>query len=213
MDRPSAPEARQEWAIRYVDNELDRLLRVLLAPGRREHTWVIVTADHGESFGERGFDRHGSGVYEEEVHVPLLVWGPRVLPQRIETPVSLVDLLPTLLEAATLQVPEGLCGRSLVPTLERSEPIVPRPVFAAALPDETTQYFELAWIDGSHKLIVDGHTGALELYDLTLDPAERRSQSATDRGHTRAAAAAPRTFLREHGLDPTDFGLPEAPES
>ena len=114
FDDPYAPEdaqdpnARYQAAIRYLDRELARLLEHFARPGRAERTIIVITADHGEARGEHGFsDDHGNSLYEEEVHVPLLVWAPGAKPGRVEQLVSLADLLPTLSDLSLGSRPRG----------------------------------------------------------------------------------------------------------
>ena len=197
-------EARHDLAVRFIDEQLERLLAFALAPERRDRTVVVITADHGEAFGEHRNSRHGATVFEEELHVPLLVFGPGVRPGTRATPVSLVELLPTLLRLAGLEPPLGVCGEGWADALERGGEPSSAPLYAAALPDPTARYHQLAFIDGNEKLIVDGETGAARRYDLRTDPRER----SPDQGSPAAAALRARleNFLRARGLS-----VPPAP--
>jgi arylsulfatase A-like enzyme len=113
--------ALYDGGIRSDDRELGRLLDALRAAGKLDDTLVIVTADHGEAFGESAHWEHGINATEEVVHVPMiLVWPGRVpAGARVADPVSLADLLPTALEAAgrSGDVPASVEGRSLLPVL------------------------------------------------------------------------------------------------
>jgi choline-sulfatase len=110
-------------AISYVDDHVGELLATLRTFGLAEDTIVIFTADHGELLGERGlwYKMH---LFERAVRVPLIVHAPgRFARRRVGAPVSLVDLLPTLVElgrpadrASALELPGD--GQSLVPLLE-----------------------------------------------------------------------------------------------
>jgi arylsulfatase A-like enzyme len=104
-----AYEARYVAEIRYLDGELGRLVRGLDAAGRPP--LVVATADHGEAFGEDGFFfAHGHSVGLDQIRVPLWVRPIEPAPARVvETPVSLVDVGPTLLRAAGVS-PERLPG-------------------------------------------------------------------------------------------------------
>ena len=196
------PQKRYEWSIRYIDQQLDRLIEFALGSERKNETWVIITSDHGEAWGEHKNRRHGSTVYEEEIHVPLLVWGPGVRAGRIDMPVSLVDLLPTILSAAGLSSPAGVCGQSLMPTLRTGKTGVEVPVLSAALPDGTRDYLEVAFIAGEKKLIVHGDTGEVEAFDLKEDSQEKKPQvpSAEE-------LDALRKFLGERGMPANKYGL------
>ncbi len=105
--------------LRYLDQHLDRLLTELerLGRARGRETWVVITSDHGEHFGERGLHRHGNSLYRPVLHVPLIVLrlggeapaGPAL----VTAPVSLRDLPQTFAELAGRDVSAGFPGRSL----------------------------------------------------------------------------------------------------
>jgi len=85
--------------IAYVDNSIGQLLANLKKQGLLENTLVVVTSDHGESFGEHGLRGHANALYRELIHVPLIIWWPGHLPigEHISKPVSLVSIPPTLM--------------------------------------------------------------------------------------------------------------------
>ncbi len=98
-----------------MDAALEPLLSPLLGAGRTGRTLVVLTADHGESLGEHGEKTHGIFAYEGPLHVPLIIYCPRLLsPARVESPVRHVDIVPTILDAIAASAPEGLPGRSLL---------------------------------------------------------------------------------------------------
>ena len=82
-------------------------------------TLVAVTADHGEALNEHGAYGHGGTFYQELIHIPLILWDPRRLPQGkdVSALASQVDFLPTLLEALEVPVPEEMQGQSLMPSI------------------------------------------------------------------------------------------------
>jgi arylsulfatase A-like enzyme len=166
---------------------------------------VVLTSDHGEAFGEHGNKAHGSTVYEEEVRVPLVLWVPGFEGARHREPVSLVDLSPTLLELAGLRNPPGLCGQSLAPVVRGEHAAVRRPVYVAALPDETGKAFKLALVEGYHKLIIDGHSGAKELFDLKVDPKEQNDLSSQDPARLQIMQAAFHQFMQDNRLNPSHY--------
>ena len=101
-------------ALAYVDDCLGMLFEALRAEGRLEETVVVVHADHGEFLGEHGLSRKCAAFYDCLVRVPLIVHGIPELPAGgSEAPVELVDVFPTLLQAAGVEVPEQISGRSL----------------------------------------------------------------------------------------------------
>ncbi len=176
------------------------------APERRAHTWLFITADHGQAFKEHGKTLHGLTVYEEELHVPLLVWGPGVSPRRIAAPTSILELVSTSLDLAGLKTPAALCGGSLRGALEGEE-VDPRPVYIENVPDQTRTYFAAAFIEGNLKTVLKPQSGVHELYELGDDPSEHRDLSAE---HTQVLAQQLekiRRFQKERGLNPLAYGL------
>lgn len=170
--------------IRYLDDQLARLLARLDALGLRDDTLVVLTADHGESLDEHGYYlEHGKGPFQPTAHVPLLFSLPGRLPSgRVVTePVGLVDLVPTVLQVLGVPAPPGLQGQSLVPTWQggASAPYV----FMEA---GTKQPSQLVVRKGPWKLArfrspEDRERfgrGAVELYDLARDPGEQRDVRA-----------------------------------
>ncbi len=131
---------RYDGEIRFVDEEIGRLLDGIAATGRAARTWVIVTADHGEEFKEHGSMGHGRRLYQEAVSVPLIIGRPPARPAgkgtgdaggpgpsgagRVSVPAAGIDLFPTITALAGVPPPAGLQGASLVPLL--------RPAVAAA---------------------------------------------------------------------------------
>jgi arylsulfatase len=92
---------RYDGEIAYTDDCVGTILRKLDELGLRENTTVVIAADHGEEFLEHRFVEHAWTLYNEVLHVPLIVRAPdRIEPQRIATRVSTIDLFPTLLELA-----------------------------------------------------------------------------------------------------------------
>ena len=99
--------------IRFVDDNLRALLEGI-SIGNERSTLLIITADHGEAFGEHGYLGHSTWVYEEIVQVPLIMHWPGHIPAgiQLDAAVQSIDLLPTLGELVGVAVPEGLPGRS-----------------------------------------------------------------------------------------------------
>ena len=106
---------RYDEEVRFTDQHLGRLLETLEAQGLTSSTYIVLHGDHGEGFGEHGYRYHGQHLFNDQVHVPLLLAGP-ALPQRVvDHPVALLDLKPTLLDLAGLPRPRELSGHSLLP--------------------------------------------------------------------------------------------------
>jgi arylsulfatase A-like enzyme len=109
--------ARYDGEIRWTDDTIATMLRVLETAGLLDDTLVVVTADHGDEFLEHGDKGHQKTLYEEVTRVPLIFWAARGLPagRVVETPVTLADVVPTVLDVLGMTPPPGLAGRSLVP--------------------------------------------------------------------------------------------------
>jgi arylsulfatase A-like enzyme/cytochrome c-type biogenesis protein CcmH/NrfG len=105
-----------DGGIAYEDAVVGELLRELKARGWYEGAAIAVMADHGESLGAHGEDTHGVFLYDETIRVPLVIKlpGGAGAGRRIESRVELVDVLPTLLQAASVAVPAGVQGASLL---------------------------------------------------------------------------------------------------
>jgi choline-sulfatase len=158
--------------ISYVDDKVGRLLRTLEQCGMGDDTIVVFTSDHGEMLGERGMF-YKQTFFEPSSRVPLLVKVPGAKgPARVAAPVSLVDLLPTLMDWAggAAGWPEPLDGASLAPLLRGAEDGAHRSVIS--------EYTDMGVIapcrmirSGRYKYIhTHGHPP--QLYDLQADPRE-----------------------------------------
>lgn len=121
-------EKLYDGEISATDAVLGRMLRLLRQDGVLDHTLLVLTADHGEGFLEHGRLDHGWGLYEELLHVPLIVRYPGGTNggRRIPTLVQTVDVAPTVLEAAGVLEPGGIAGESLSSFLSPSNSAAPR---------------------------------------------------------------------------------------
>ncbi len=137
-DRESL-EALYDGALAWLDAELRRFHDGLVLRGLDRNTILCVVADHGEEFGEHGKIGHGHGLWENLLRVPWVLSVPGRAAQRIENPVSLIDLFPTLVSAAGFSVPPGLEGVDRL-----SAPAERRAIFAEhKAPDRYSQSLRL----------------------------------------------------------------------
>ncbi len=106
---------RYDGEIAYIDDALRRFFTQLEKEGHLANTLVIVTSDHGEEFNEHGGYGHGKKLFQDLIHIPLIVWSPDLIEQPRERTevVSLLDIFPTLLGALGIQTPDSLQGRDL----------------------------------------------------------------------------------------------------
>ncbi len=124
--------AKYDGALRYVDDQLGRLFTWLRDHGRYDHTLLVVTSDHGEEFGDHGGAGHGFTLYEEQLHVPLIIKPPAgftVHASRSDALAGLIDLPPTILDYVGLSRPPEMDGMSLRPAIETGA-TVQRSLFA-----------------------------------------------------------------------------------
>jgi arylsulfatase A-like enzyme len=180
--------------VRYVDRHIGALLDTL-APEVLENTLVVLTADHGEELFDHGGWKHGQTLYEEQIHVPLILRWDRRLPagRRLSGTVRLLDLMPTLVGAAGGKSDPAWDGIDLLPALAGQAPLPRRPAFAQHLAGGPLR---AAVVLGREKLILfnreapfdtvdeqQAHFWRLdrerlervELYDLAVDPGEKRN--------------------------------------
>jgi arylsulfatase A-like enzyme len=175
-DRNSADLALYDGEIRYTDDVLAGFLAAVTAQGLDENTLIVLTADHGQHFGEHGAFGHGATLWEPVLHVPLVLRGPGVpAGARVPEVAGLIDVLPTVLELLGIAPPSGIQGRSLVPTL-RGEALPARTLYAE-LPERTF----LVARRGSLKLMIDEKAGLAgrSAFDLAADPGEQHDIAAT----------------------------------
>jgi arylsulfatase A-like enzyme len=129
--------------------------------------WVlIVSADHGEAFGEHGSTEHGKTLYEELLHVPLVVVGPRIAPRTVDERVGLVDLGPTILDLFGIASPAAFEGQSLAPLLAGRPASLTRPLLSEA------RLARAVTLPDGLKVIDDPRRKLVEVYDLSADPGE-----------------------------------------
>lgn len=167
--------------IELIDDQFARIVDSLKATGQYENTIIIYTSDHGELLGDHGLIYKGCRFFESLVHVPLIIsWPARGLHGRLsDALVELVDLAPTVLEAAGIEIPYQMQGKSLLPLLTGSKnadfhkPFVISEyhgaIGGAVMKDQS---HGIMWFDGRYKVCVyEGHDVG-EIYDLTADPEE-----------------------------------------
>jgi arylsulfatase A-like enzyme len=182
---PNEALARYDSALGYLDAKLAELHDAL---GWNEDTLLLVLADHGEEFGDHGDHGHHNQLYGELLHVALVFWWPEeIAPGRVTTPVSHVDVLPTLEELASGAPPRTpTSGVSLVPLLDgRSLP--DRTLFAIRVTETSNPpLVRKAALRGRFKYITSSRGRPEELYDVVADPRDQRDLIA-DRPEVAAA--------------------------
>ncbi len=165
-------------AIDGYDNELSwvdqQLMRLLAGIHRKygDEVLVIITSDHGESFGRHGEYGHGFSLHEEELHVPLMVRGPGITAGVVTDPVSVGGIAPMVLE---------LLGDELGAASSYASVLAPdRPVVASSPFFTDLQRFDVALIDGTSKILHSRATNTTLVFDLEGDPNETANLASRD---------------------------------
>lgn len=153
---------------------------------------LIVSADHGEAFGEHATFQHTKTLYEELVRVPLLVRGPGVVARRLDERVGLIDLGPTILDLFGVDTPASFEGQTLVPLLAGGNPPFDRPLVLEG------RLRRAMYVGHDLKVIEDERRKTVEVYDVTRDPGETENLFDRDPARSDVALAALRAFFSVH---------------
>jgi len=160
--------------VQLMDEQIGRVLGELRRLGIEEDTLVVFTSDHGEMLGDHGIWLKGPFHYDQLVHVPLVMRYPRGLAGRgcVEGLASLVDIVPTILEAAGLAPHAGIDGTSLLPLARGEVAHVHDAVLVEHTDDPATLRLKTI-ITRTHKLTKYQGQPFGELFDLVADPGEK----------------------------------------
>ena len=216
QDEPGLREmvGRYDEEIRLADDVFASMMDLLQEQGVAEETLVFFASDHGEAFFEHGVYGHGGNVYQEQSHVPLVVFWPEAPfgrygemlsepPARVDVPVSLLDLAPTLADLFDLSRPAaGFEGRSLLPLLD-GDPSGPRPVITESF---TPNYCRAGYREGDWMTWIQFSRGSspldtedVEVFDLARDPGQQAAIVPSD-PEVRDFAQRARMALHERWL-------------
>jgi arylsulfatase A-like enzyme/Tfp pilus assembly protein PilF len=175
ISNPNATSASYNSAIAAADAAVGKLISALQQRKIYANTAMVVVAAHGEGLGAHGEEANGVFLYDETIHVPLLIKLPETQPSakpatvRVAAKVRLVDIAPTVLEIAAIPVPSQLPGQSLL-RIAKSGSGGDQPAYSRAdLPQRGFGWSPLeSWRAGKYLYI---RAPKSELYDLTADPA------------------------------------------
>lgn len=169
------PEALSRYlnVLRESDENLGRIFAALRERGLADDTLVVVTGDHGEAFADPHDQQgHGYTVFQEEVHVPLMIWNPRLFPEgkRMAAVGGHVDLNPTVADILGVDCLDAWQGHSL---------------FASGRPDRTffvasVDEYLLGVREDRWKYIFEASNGRESLFDLITDPDEQHNRASDD---------------------------------
>jgi arylsulfatase A-like enzyme len=204
-----------EAEIRTFDRLFGEFVAWLSSEGFLDETLIVITSDHGEEFQEHGGLLHGRTQYQEVLRVPLILAGPGVpAGVVVDQPVHGVDVAPTLLARCGLAPARPVDGIDLAPAW-RGEMLPERLFFAEA--DHNNQVDGRPALDikkmvrrGTSKLLLDTHSGAVELYDLAQDPGELADLAPTAEARASELRAELERFLE--GAVQGEVVAPPTPE-
>ena len=157
----------------FTDMQLGRLFDGLEERGLMKDTIVVLTADHGEGLvreKDHGHIYHGQHLYDNLIHVPLIVWAPGFEGRRIQEPVATIDIVPTLFDLTGIKNRGRLSGVSLVPWLQGNPTQKHPPVVSQKY--QPSRKAKIALLQWPHKIIWNIPLNTWELYDLSTDPNE-----------------------------------------
>ena len=190
-DRLPDANVLQEWRDRYdesllyLDHELGSLFDDLKQRGRLDNTIVIVTADHGESFGEHGTIHHGGSLHLEQVRVPLLLWGPGIIPvQRRSEPVDLRSIPATVTQTAGIS-DSPFPGRSILDSVKGLDSIPMALSEGQQAPGNPDWQTGRGWVTSLIQLpwhVMALESGDHEVYNILKDPKELHDVSELPEG-------------------------------
>jgi arylsulfatase A-like enzyme len=170
-------KARQlyDGEIYFTDMHVKKILDFVDAQPWGKKTVVIITADHGETFGEHKMYRHGFELWDVLTHVPLMIRGPGIQPRKIDEPRSMIDLAPTILDIFGVAPDPLFRGTSLVSELTGGE-AKPRDVITD-LARTTDNDRRRTLLRGDWKIFELGDADGYQLFDLKDDPDEAKDLS------------------------------------
>lgn len=190
--------------IGLVDRELARLRQALEAKGLADRSYFIISADHGEGFGEHGTFNHARTVYEELVRVPLFVYAPGRAGRDVDVPVSGIDIGPTILDLFGLPTPGFWMGQSLLPVVAGKQSALERPL---AL--DTGRRLQALCFDDGYKVIFSRLQHTTEVYDLRRDPGELNNLAESGDVRARQVIDIGEYFFANIALKEQGYEIPE----
>ncbi len=158
--------ALYDGELAYTDAQLGRLLSELEARGAMEDAFLVVVGDHGEELMDHGRMGHGHTMYQELLHVPLIIAGPGLGPGEARGCAAHVDVLPTMLAMAGLEAPGWTSGADLTVGSAPAGRSIPSGNLVWS-PEDLA-----AVLSGSTKVVGNPHLDSMVAYDLSADPLE-----------------------------------------
>ena len=184
--------------IATADEQVGRLIDRLSSEGRLGRTIVVALGDHGESLGDHQEQEHGFFIYDATVRIPLIVAGPGIPSREIRNQVRIIDVMPTLLELAGIEIPTAVQGTSLVPMARGSDAQLSA-LAETWYPRRHFGWSELTAIrDDRYTFIAAPRR---ELYDRHADPGETHNLAATNPERANSLERALSELIRHTSSD------------
>jgi choline-sulfatase len=196
----------------YTDMEIGRIFSLIKGLNISDRTIVIITSDHGDEFMEHGRVGHGTTLYDELIHVPLMIVVPSGARKNASEneQVGTIDITPTILDILNITPMSRMDGRSLVPWII-GEKADYGPVFGQLYQGDIGPHRIYYVRDEGRKYIVDEQGGAEELYDILSDPHEQNNLDALEPRIAHELRLKVRGWLEEnegaHGSNEKDANL------
>jgi arylsulfatase A-like enzyme/Flp pilus assembly protein TadD len=160
--------------IAFDDAQVGRLIALLKQQSLFDKSVIVLAGDHGEGLGEHGERTHGFFIYNSTLHVPLLMKFPGAAPRVVAEEVSLVDVVPTLLQALKVPAPASVQGRSLLGQVLGRPAAAPSNLYAESyLPLLHFRWSQLRSLQSRGMKYIDAPRP--ELYDTRTDPHEMKN--------------------------------------
>lgn len=183
-----------EGEVYFADMMVGRILSALKRAGKDKDTVVIITGDHGESFGEHKDSYHGTELYDHAVKVPMIFHMPgQRHAHEVATPVGLIDIAPTILDTIGVPIPNTMHGITLRPVVAKRGRTFDRPpVYLQTWKQRLNGKYAInltAVVYQDHKLIMDVIKKSFSLFNLKNDPMEmtnlleKRDHASTELFH------------------------------
>ncbi len=205
--------APYDGEVAYCDSVVGKLIAELQTRNLFDGSVIAVVADHGEAFGEHGENHHGIFLYDETIHVPLLMKLPRQrTATHVETRVGLVDIAPSILQALHLPIPQAMQGKALLhfrtpdkaaPSVEENNSSSQRAIYSESAYGHLSFGWSIlkAWRAGNYLYV---EAPERELYDQSADPMATHNLALRSRAVADTAAAQMAEFRRETAAESTE---------
>lgn len=188
--------------VRAADQRVGNFLQQLKQDGLLDRSIIAIVSDHGDEFMEHNAIDHGATLYEEQLHVVMMIRFPGYTKRNdVQTPVRTIDLFPTIFDALNIDGPSGVNGKSLLPLLRGEE--INLPIFSET--DYRLYRHLRSYRKGDYKLILDLQDGEKELFNLKNDPEEQNDISSSEPRITYEMEQALRTWMEQSRTNPQDY--------